>query len=193
MIENKSLIFMLYFFQHGIKDVHASFLNCSKSAIWANLSQESSCKVPGYDLFFDGSKRKLRECENKREGGEAIRKLQDIVLDFNTNPAHFGCPLPCEKVSYSFTLNTIHVNSILFEIPLNFTEKHFYMLIVYFKTFTVEKRVETLVYDFGGFLAAAGGNLGLCLGLSCLSVLFTFTKWTKALLQWVQHSLRLQN
>jgi len=135
----------------------------------------------------------LRECENVGEGREAIRKLQNVILDFNTSPASFGCPLPCEKVSYSFTLNTVHVNSLLFELPQNFTENNFYLLIFYFRTFNVEKRVETLVYDFGGFLAAAGGNLGLCLGLSCLSALFTFTKWTKIFLLWIKNSLRLQN
>ena len=35
----------------------------------------------------------------------------------------------------------------------------------------VEEKVETLVYDIGSFLAAAGGNLSLMLGFSCLSVL----------------------
>ena len=38
---------------------------------------------------------------------------------------------------------------------------------------------ETLLYDAGGFLAAAGGNLGLLLGFSCLSVLFASVEWIK--------------
>ena len=37
----------------------------------------------------------------------------------------------------------------------------------------VEERVETLVYDAGNFLTAVGGNIGLFLGFSCLSVLFS--------------------
>jgi hypothetical protein len=40
----------------------------------------------------------------------------------------------------------------------------------------VEERVETLVYDVGSFLAAAGGNLGLFLGFSCLSVFLYIIK-----------------
>jgi len=35
----------------------------------------------------------------------------------------------------------------------------------------VEERFETLVHDTGSLLASAGGNLGLMLGFSCLSVL----------------------
>jgi hypothetical protein len=50
----------------------------------------------------------------------------------------------------------------------------------------VQKQVEVLVYDFGGFIAAAGGNLGLCLGFSCLSILFTITHWTQKALQWIK-------
>jgi hypothetical protein len=41
----------------------------------------------------------------------------------------------------------------------------------------VEERIETLVYDVGSFLAAAGGNLGLLLGFSCLSTIFGFINW----------------
>jgi hypothetical protein len=35
----------------------------------------------------------------------------------------------------------------------------------------VDEETETLVYDLGTFLAALGGNLGLALGFSCLSIL----------------------
>jgi hypothetical protein len=37
----------------------------------------------------------------------------------------------------------------------------------------------TVDYDVGNFLAAVGGNLGLLLGLSGLSVLFYLIKWLK--------------
>jgi len=44
----------------------------------------------------------------------------------------------------------------------------FYISMVY-SSLDVESRYETLVYDFGTLLAAAGGNLGLMLGFSCLT------------------------
>ena len=43
----------------------------------------------------------------------------------------------------------------------------------------VEVRTEKLVYDLLGVFAAAGGNLGLCLGFSCLTLLFSLLNWIK--------------
>ncbi len=172
------------FFQGDIRAGYDNFISCSKKAIWANLSQEAICSIPGFDLFRDNGT-SMRECLNETEGRDSIRKFQDIFLDFAGNSDSYDCPLPCERLSYSFTLNTLHNNSLLFEMPQNFTEKDVYVLMYYYKSLVVEKQVETLVYDFGGFLAAAGGNLGLCLGLSCLSIVFTLTQWMQLLLQWI--------
>ncbi len=44
-------------------------------------------------------------------------------------------------------------------------------LYLMYDKFIIEEHVETLVYDTASFLAQAGGNLGLFLGFSCLSVL----------------------
>ena len=60
-------------------------------------------------------------------------------------------------------------------IPLSFFSVAFdsgYLVCVYPVDELIEDQVETLIYDFGGFVAAAGGNLGLFLGFSCLSVTF---------------------
>jgi len=38
----------------------------------------------------------------------------------------------------------------------------------------IEEKTETFVYDVGNFLTAAGGNLGLFMGFSCLSIILTF-------------------
>ena len=179
------------FFQGDIRAGYGNFISCSKQAIWANLSQEAMCSIPGFDLFRDNGTF-MRNCINDTEGKDSIRKFQNIFLDFARNSDGYGCPLPCERLSYSFTLNTLHNNSMLFEMPQNFTENSVYVLMYYYKTLVVEKQVETLVYDFAGFLAAAGGNLGLCLGLSCLSIVFTFTQWTQSLLQWL-HQKTKQN
>jgi hypothetical protein len=132
----------------------------------------------------------MRECLNEKEGKDSVQKLQVLSIDFAANSDNYGCPLPCQRHSYSFTLTTLHKNSLLFEVPQNFTEEDVYILTFFYKTLLVEKQVETLVYDLGGFLAAAGGNMGLCLGLSCLSILFTFTQWAKSLLRWIHHETK---
>ena len=46
-------------------------------------------------------------------------------------------------------------------------------LILVYETLSVEEHFETLVFDIGSLLAAAGGNLGLFLGFSCLSLLIS--------------------
>jgi len=64
---------------------------------------------------------------------------------------------------------------------------NYYALVIYYETFDVEEHVESLVYDAGNFLISVGGNLGLFLGFSCLSVLFAlinvlknnWRKWKK--------------
>ena len=43
----------------------------------------------------------------------------------------------------------------------------------------VEKEVETLVYDAGNFFAAIGGNLGLFLGFSCLTMILKCVDFVK--------------
>ncbi len=48
-----------------------------------------------------------------------------------------------------------------------------FMVVIKFSSLLIDEEVETYVYDFGNFLVALGGNLGLMLGFSCLSVLFS--------------------
>jgi len=58
-----------------------------------------------------------------------------------------------------------------------FEIKNDFALYVYFSTLNVEQQIESFDYDFASFLAAAGGNLGLFLGFSCLSVLFAVVNY----------------
>ena len=57
--------------------------------------------------------------------------------------------------------------------PLNefeFEPEKFYLLSFYWEYLGIEEHHEALTYDLSSFLAAAGGNLGLALGYSCLNV-----------------------
>lgn len=45
-----------------------------------------------------------------------------------------------------------------------------------YESLIVEERIESLVYDAGSFLSAIGGNLGLFLGFSCLTMLLGILK-----------------
>jgi Amiloride-sensitive sodium channel len=56
-----------------------------------------------------------------------------------------------------------------------------FYLLYYYLTLATEQRIQSLDYDFGNFLVAAGGNLGLFLGMSCLSVLWSLADFLQAI------------
>ena len=138
--------------------------------------------IPGL-LEFSGNNHNKRQCQNVTEGRETVDTLSDIIFDFIASSQSFGCPLPCERNVYNYNLNHIHENSLSEEQPKADAGCKFVYMSFYYSTFIIEQQVETLIYDVGGFLAAAGGNLGLCLGFSCLSVLFTFWQWSTIAIQ----------
>ena len=94
------------------------------------------------------------------------------MKDFIFNVHTFGCPLPCTKTNYKTDLKYMHKNSLTLNEGL-FEDENVFILYFFYTTLTVEEKIETLIYDLGGLMAAAGGNLGLCLGFSCLSILFS--------------------
>jgi hypothetical protein len=112
------------------------------------------------------------------------------IFHNNQTPHQFGCKFPCERNSYPVELSTYHFNSILWEGSPALTKENYYHLFLFYRSASVEKQVEVLIYDLGGFIAAAGGNLGLCLGFSCLSILFAVTDWTKIVFGWMKQNLK---
>ena len=48
----------------------------------------------------------------------------------------------------------------------------YYALFVAYESMDFEKEEETLVCNSGNCFAAVGGNLGLLLGFSCLSIIY---------------------
>jgi len=84
-----------------------------------------------------------------------------------------GCLPPCISSSYPMRVKEVHINSITdpFDrfksvVLENLVQLHFEYI-----TTQTEEEVETYIYDSESFLTALGGNLGLVLGFSCLSVL----------------------
>ena len=83
------------------------------------------------------------------------------------NPRFYGC----NTTSYKVIVNHMHINS--FVDPMNemgVRVEEMFILGFYYDSLNVEERVEMLVYDWSAFLASVGGNLGLALGFSCLSI-----------------------
>ena len=78
--------------------------------------------------------------------------------------------------------NYYHKNSVAKYIDGQFDENNFLLIIIY-ATLNMEQRIESLDYDFGNFLVAAGGNLGLLLGIACLPVLLDGLKYLEKVIE----------
>ncbi len=93
-----------------------------------------------------------------------------LIYKFLAYPENFGCPFPCNKLSYEISLKYFHETSWTDFYDADLFSKKFYLALFY-DTFDIVEYKETLVYDVGDFFAAAGGHLGLFLGFSCLTLL----------------------
>lgn len=88
------------------------------------------------------------------------------------------CPSPCEQTVFDFKIQKHHQNTISGDKRINATLiATGVMFLLQYEKFVIEEHVETLIYDTGNFLAQAGGNLGLFLGFSCLSLLLAITNF----------------
>ena len=92
-----------------------------------------------------------------------------------------ACPVPCKQISYNANIRYFHETSFLDpynSFGENFSDA-FIVFSISYETLLIEEHEESLVYDITNFLAAAGGNLGLFLGFSCMSVFYGMIKLIK--------------
>jgi hypothetical protein len=123
-----------------------------------------------------------QDCLTEDEAWNTYQALEDFIDDFYSDFNAYNCALPCKVISFSFDIDYRHSNSIITRYPNQSVEEGGFQLHYYYKSLKVEEKTETLIYDVGNFLAAAGGNLGLFLGFSCLSVLFELIKFAETYL-----------
>jgi len=91
-------------------------------------------------------------------------------------------PVPCRQLTYKILVDHYHKNNFLLHGNMMEESKNYYTLMVNNPSAIVEEQIENLEYDVVDLLASAGGNLGLFLGFSCLSVLFSAINFTANLL-----------
>ena len=141
------------------------FIDCSKKSFWSVLKGRINCTIPGLDMLVDSSSNFMK-CKENSEAFATLTLLSDTARRFQKDPSQMGCPLPCKRRKYLMHFQYYHSTSVMGKL---FRENEF-TLYYFYESFIVEERKESLVYDFSTFLVAIGGNLGLCLGFSCLSV-----------------------
>ena len=164
-------------FYYGRDDLE--FIDCCKLSIRKHFKNPYSCMIQEMKSIVPQDL-EMNECPNTTIAGEVLWSYSAFMSGFTVKPWSYGCPIPCKLKSYKFTINSLHTNTRVF--PLYEPEDHKYFIFTYyFASLNVEERIESLEYDFGNLLVAAGGNLGLFLGFSCLTVLFAIIDFIKNL------------
>lgn len=128
--------------------------------------------------YFLSIPNNITNCRDKASAGQTLTEFTNVMYYENRAKWASACPPPCTQKSYSVDVKKYHANSwIDYDNQLgDLISKSAVGLSMAFETFSVEEQVEALVYDAGNFLAAVGGNLGLFLGFSCLTMLLGIFK-----------------
>ena len=144
------------------------FTDCSKRVLHSLLEGRLRCRVPGL-LMFGGHN--LTECRTSAEATDVVRLVSNVTREFLRQPHKFGCPLPCHLTHYEVSNHFYPPSSAVWYEEVTSGS---FLLIYFYDTFLVEERMETLVYDLSALLVSIGGNLGLFLGYSCLTIGLAF-------------------
>jgi hypothetical protein len=155
---------------------HALFVNCCKQQLWNNLPSEIKCRVADMNHIFPVNAT-MPECDNEKAATAVYWNYSNYLNDFVIRPWKYDCPVPCTQTWYKVTLEYYHENNVLMPEAIDKLSEGHFTFIPYYSTFTIEEEIEKLEYDIGSLLVSAGGNLGLFLGFSCLSVLFFVIEW----------------
>jgi hypothetical protein len=103
---------------------------------------------------------------------ETTKSSIDLFISGMKHLEDFGCPLPCSVSSYRAELFHQHKN--VFEVSSAEPLAEDFVLYYYFSSLDTDVNTETLIIDFPNLVANIGGNLGLFLGFSCLSIYVMF-------------------
>lgn len=136
-----------------------------------------NCIIPGIYKFTNDTQ--LNECTDWRSASETFQNFLDIKYDFIASNSKHGCPLPCTEVSFVFETFYLHRNSWIETKQETELPNGVYQIKISYSSLHVKERVVTLVYDLENFLTSLGGNLGLFLGFSCLSLMLIAVELTK--------------
>ena len=157
---------------------YLGFINCCKEALWLKIQNKLNCSVFFLEKFHEG-KTNLTACDSKETAKAPARLLKDTLVNVSVNPFLYGCPLPCFRISYGLDVNYYHENTVGENYVDENPPTNNFIVYFFYRSPWIEERLETLTYDLSGMLAAAGGNLGLMLGFSCLTLVFGIINWFK--------------
>jgi hypothetical protein len=161
----------------GINDQFSGFNDCLINDLRKKFKAAFNCTLPFINTILNLSP-SLPVCSDTTISQNvmfaAFREVYKYAKDRNSKDSL--CPFPCCYVSYYSDVNYYHRN-ILSNLNAYYKFKSPFMLAVYPQSNMIEEQTEALIYDFFSLLSSGGGNLGLFLGFSCLSIIFGTINW----------------
>ncbi len=141
---------------------HKLFLECSRKAL-ANSIRKLPCIPGGIDEEIFHEKIDVKFCNNTETARALDEQIRNEKLLRSTN-----CIPPCQRTKFTFKATYGHANAL--SRYRNNTKEKFSVFFYQESSEISEEKIETFVYDFFGLVSAVGGNMGLFLGFSCLSI-----------------------
>lgn len=158
----------------------ADYNKCIQDSLCSKAKAAMNCSLPGFKLFL-GPRCFLPECFSAKDGAISYDFFFHVVNMDQLKEIKAFCIRPCYEMGYEFKLRKLHLNSMVDEtktLDTSFWRSHF-VFDTFFSSDLIEERTETLIYDTTSFWSAVGGNLGLFLGFSCLTVGISILKLIK--------------
>ena len=157
---------------------------CQIDCMRTNIAQNCKCLGAGANSLTS----KFHNLQNC-----TIKELCCVVAELN-NASQCDCPEACRKTMYTTgtsysgypadyaaqdvideATDAFNISNDTF-IDTNIIQKNILAVNIYFETLTVEEQVTTNAYDIVALLSDIGGQLGLFLGASVISI-FEFLTW----------------
>ena len=133
------------------------FVECCRINFQAQLLANISCSIVGLKPFLNLTS-KFPECQSKEDAVQMYRVYRSLLKQYKGNLELLGCPFPCFTRTYNVKWIDFHKNSLIEDTKLyeeEFLAQYYYLTFSY-NSFTIEEKVETLVYDIGSFLTSIG-------------------------------------
>ena len=155
---------------------YEEYLEHQRNKIIDQSLSNITCTIFNLKDIMDPKKVSLPMCNTRESAAKTFQFQIEYILSLT------GDKSPCSKTSYEYIIEYYSKNSCFDPTDADFYNSNYFHLMMYFKKLDTEERTEALVYDTVNFLSAVGGNLGLFVGFSCLSVIFTLIDCFKPLL-----------
>jgi len=148
------------------------YIQCGKKSIREDNLPKLNCTIYNFKEYLDPAEVNLPTCNTMDSAAKAFDLLAQYGFVFLQSTPESKCKAPCTQTSYNIDVDYLSKYSYMNPAKPEMSLSKYFHLDFFFKKIHLEERTETLVYDFVSFLSAGGGNLGLFVGFSCLSVLY---------------------